>query len=121
MEGASLRPFGQAGHLTADGNTFPGLLHCRVSHRNRAEQRLGIGVKGVAVKLITVRDFNHSAQVHYQNPVADMFYHSQVMGYKQISQAQLGLQFLQQVDDLGLYGNIQRGYGFIADDHIRLR
>ena len=50
-----------------------------------------------------------------------MFYHSQVMGYKQISQAQLGLQFLQQVDDLGLYGNIQRGYGFIADDHIRLR
>ena len=42
------------------------------------------------------------------------------MGDKQISQPQLLLEFLQQVDDLGLNGNIQGGDRLVTNHQRRL-
>ncbi len=43
------------------------------------------------------------------------------MGDKQIGQAEFFLQVLQQVEDLGLDGNIQRRDRLVADDKLRVQ
>ena len=42
--------------------------------------------------------------------------HGQVMGYEQIGELHLLLQVHEQVDDLGLDGNVQGADGLITDD-----
>ena len=57
---------------------------------------------------------------HHQNPVGEIAHHRQVVGDKQIGQAQLFAQLHQQVEDLRLGRNIQRRYRFVADHQPRL-
>ena len=40
---------------------------------------------------------------------------------EQVGESQLILQIRHQVQDLGLDGNIQRGYGFVADNEFRVQ
>ena len=56
-------------------------------------------------------------EVHHGDAVADMAYHGKVMGDKQIAQPlALGLQFFQEVNNLGLDGDIEGGDGLVADN-----
>ena len=50
-----------------------------------------------------------------------MAHHAQVVGNEQIGQAQSFLQFLQQVHDLGLNGDVQRRDRLIADDELGVK
>ncbi len=75
---------------------------------------------GIGIKLPAVGDLHNIPQVHHCHPMADMLYHCQVMGNKQIGQAQLFLQLFQEVDDLGLDGHIKSRDGLITDDDIRV-
>ncbi len=49
-----------------------------------------------------------------------MMDNEQIMRNEQICNAELILQFLKHIDNLRLNGNIQRGYGLIADDEARI-
>ncbi len=49
-----------------------------------------------------------------------MFDHRQVVGDEEIGQAEVLLQFDEQVEDLGLDRDIERGNRFVADDEFRL-
>ena len=60
--------------------------------------------------------FDDFAQIHDHDALADVFDHRQIVRHKQISDAALALEVLQQVDDLGLHGNVQGADRFIADD-----
>ena len=48
-----------------------------------------------------------------------MLHDAQVVRDEQVGQAELLLQVLQQVDDLGLDGDVQRGYSLVADHQLR--
>ena len=50
-----------------------------------------------------------------------MLNNGQVVRNEQVTQISLFLQFLEQVDDLRLNGNIQRGYRLVADDKFRIQ
>ena len=47
-------------------------------------------------------------------------HHGHIVGNEHIGQPLLLLQIHQKVQDLGLNGNIQSGYGFIADNELRI-
>ena len=59
------------------------------------------------VDLKALCQFHDLAEVHDRQPVTNMLYHCQIMGDKKIGEAELLLQILEQIDHLGLDGNIQ--------------
>ena len=63
-------------------------------------------------------DLAHLAQVHDHDPVADVLHHRQVMGDEQHGQAVATLHVLQQVQDLGLDGHVERRHRLVADQHL---
>ena len=48
-----------------------------------------------------------------------MLHHGHAVGNEEITDAELFLQILHQVENLRLYGHIQRRNGLVADDDLR--
>ena len=78
-------------------------------------------MRGSVEDLVAGGQFDDPAKVHHGNPVADVFNHREIMGNEQQGNACLIAQVLQQVDDLRLHRNVERGNRFIAHDHVRLQ
>ena len=49
-----------------------------------------------------------------------MAHHQQVMGNEQVGQAQLILQIIKHIDDLGLNAHVQSGDRLVADNEFRI-
>jgi len=81
-------------------------------------QRLGVRMHGAQIDFVAVSQFHDFAQIHHSHAVADVANHAEIVGNEDIGEAELVLEFFQQVDDLGLNGDIQRGDGLIADDQV---
>lgn len=96
-----------AGHIS--GKDLPVALRMRVCHRCCGEQGLGVGMKWLLVERMPVRQLHQATEVHDRHPVTDVIDHAQVMGNENAGQAEPVLEFLKQVDDLGLDGNVAGG------------
>jgi hypothetical protein len=62
--------------------------------------------------------FYYFAQIHHHDAAADVLDNGQIVGHKQIGHGALALEVLQQIDDLGLHGNVQRADRFVANDQL---
>src|SRR5205807_6097661 len=91
-------------------------LQVRVGDRDRAEQRLRVRVQRVGVDLFGVRDLDDLAEVHHGDPVAQVADDRQVVGDEQVGQVELVLEVLQEVHDLRLDRDVERGDGLVGDD-----
>ena len=54
------------------------------------------------IDFIGRRQLNHMSKIHDRDPVGYMAHDQEVMGDKQVGQAQLVLQFIEHIDDLRL-------------------
>ena len=50
-----------------------------VRNRDGRQKRAGVWMAGSRVQRLFMRQLHHMAQVHHQNPVADVFDHGQVV------------------------------------------
>ena len=75
----------------------------------------------LTIERLPVRNLNHLTQIHNGNAIGDVLYDGQVVGDKQIRGTELVLQFLEQVQNLGLNGNIQSGNRLVADNQLGLQ
>ena len=93
----------------------------RIGERDRRQQRLGVGVprRGVQRRACR-RDLDDLAEIHHRDAVADVLHHGEIVGDEQVGQAELALQVLQQVDDLRLDRDVERGDRLVADDQLGL-
>ena len=66
------------------------------------------------------RPLDDASTVHHQNPVTQLGNHAQIMGDKDDRHAGFLLQLFQQVQDLSLDGDIQRGGRLVCDQDLRL-
>ena len=66
------------------------------------------------------RLFNGLAQIHDHDLIGDVVDHAQIVGDEDVGQIQLLLEVLQEVEDLGLDGHIQRGDGLVRHQEGRL-
>ena len=64
--------------------------------------------------------FHRMAQVHHQHIMRNVPHHTQVMRDKQIGQSQFLLQICQQIEHLGLNGDVKGRHRFIGHDQSRL-
>src|SRR5207245_1136932 len=64
------------------------------------------------------RGLDDAAKIHDGHALADMLDDRQIMGNEEISEPQLLLQVLQQIDDLGLDRYVQRRHRLVADNQL---
>jgi hypothetical protein len=72
------------------------------------ENRLGVG------------RLDEGAQVHHRHPAADVPDHGEVVADEQVRQPELPLQIQEQVQDLGLDGDVQGRDRLVGDDQFGL-
>ncbi len=69
--------------------------------------------------ILSIALLGDDAGIHDTYAVGDLGDHAQVMGDIQNRHRALFLDGVQQAQNLGLYGDIQRGGGLIGDDQVR--
>src|SRR5438132_587464 len=116
MKSAAGRRINRARHV-ALGNDVLFLAAC-VKHRYRGQQCPRIGMLGVLIDRIALGGLDNFAEIHDSDPVANMLNDSQVVGDKKIREVHLLLEFLQEIDDLRLDGNIERRNRLIRNDEF---
>ena len=80
----------------------------RVGDRDRRHERLGVGVLLVAEQLAPVGQLGDPTEVHDRHPVADVLDDAHVVGHEDVGQAELTLELVEQVEDLGLDRDVER-------------
>ena len=72
------------------------------------------------VEILVDTDLRHLAEVHDQDAVGDVADDVEIVRDEQVGEAELLLQVLEQVEDLRLHGDVERGHGLVADDQLRV-
>ena len=75
----------------------------------------------LAIERLPVRNLNHLTQIHNGNAIGNVLHDGQVVSDKQIRGTELVLEFLEQVQNLGLNGHIQSGNRLVADNQLGLQ
>ena len=76
--------------FTLDQNALGRIVN--IHRRDRREQRLGIGMKGLFKQLLRITGLHQLSQIHNADLMRDMPHHRQVMCDEHIGQSQLILQ-----------------------------
>src|SRR5688572_27384547 len=75
-------------------------------------------MKWVLVEVVGGGDLDDLPQVHHRDAGRDVAYNGEVVRDEQVREAQLLLKLLEQVDDLRLDRNVERGYRLVAHDEL---
>ena len=86
---------------------------------NGGQERFRIGVRRIFVDVFLRRRFDDVSQIHDDDAVGNVFDDAEVVRNKDIRDPHFFLQFLQQVYNLRLDGNVERRNRLVADDHFR--
>jgi hypothetical protein len=77
-------------------------------------------VNRVFVEAPPVGYLDNAAEVHYCHTITYVAHYGKVMSYEKVGQSEPFLEFLQQIDNLRLYGYVESRYRFVADDQRRI-
>ena len=84
------------------------------------QQGLGVGVARRGKQGLRVGELNHTPEIHHRDLGGDVLDHRQVVGNKDIGQAKLLLQVLQEVQNLCLHRHVERGDSLVTNNQLRL-
>ena len=76
------------------------------------------GWPGCCVDLVDRRLLDDPARVHHRDPVGDVGDHAEVVGDQDQAHVHLALQLGEQLHDLRLDGDVERGGGLVGDQHL---
>ena len=115
MEGAAGRNGGRSGEFAPGG----GLAFAAAGDKARGsgQQGLRVGVARAGKEGGGGANLDNAAEIHDSDAVGDVTDEAEVVGDEQQRQAKAILQFEEQVDDLGLHGDVERRDRFVGDDH----
>lgn len=89
--------------------------------RYGGQQFAGVLLLRIEEDFVGVAVFDNPARLHHRNAIGEVADDGQVMGDEEHGQAEVGLQATQEIEDLGLDRNVERGHRFIGNDDARLR
>ena len=73
---------------------------------------------GRPIQLLRRCDFHHLAQIEHDDPIAQVFDDVEIVGDEQHGEAEALAQVRQQIDDLRLNGDVERGHRLVGDDEL---
>src|SRR5439155_17320805 len=91
-----------------------------IDTRNRPQKSERVGVLGICEELLRVCPLDDVARVHDVNAVAQPGHDAEIVGDHDDGHVQIVAQSIQEIEDLGLNSDIERGRGLIADDELGL-
>ncbi len=86
-----------------------------------SDQLLGIGVLRRGEHLCAGTMFHHKTMLHHRDTVGDLGHDAKIMGDEENSGSLALLQILDEGEDLGLCGHVQRGCGLIGNEHTGIK
>ncbi len=89
-----------------------------VQARDRAQQRIGVGMPRRAEQLEHVRGLDDAAGIHHRDPVGDLGDHAEIVGDHHDRHAELALERQKQVEDLRLGRDVERRGGLVGDQKL---
>ena len=93
-------------------------LQIRVGHGREQAQR--VGMERIREQHFARRDLDDAAAAHHGDLVGDVVDDGEIVRNEEVREPELGLQVLQQVQDLRLDRDVERGYGLVAEHEIGL-
>ena len=91
-----------------------------IGNRDRRQQGSRIWVARIGKEACGLSDLDDTAEIHHRDPARDVAHDAEIVRDEQIGQPELGLEVLQEVENLRLDRNIQRRDRFVADDEARV-
>ena len=110
----------RGGYIALEDDALVRLRLDGVRHAHRRQQGQGVGVDGVFVEFVRVRDLHDASEVHDRDAVRNVVDYQEVVGDEQVRDSELLLEFFEHIDDLGLDGNVQRRDRLVTDDEGRV-
>ena len=106
VEGAALGPVHRVGGVALEDDA----VSAAVAGRGRGgDEGLGVGVEGVVEDLLGAPLLHDAAEIHDGDAVGDLADHLEVVGDEEGGEAGAGAQILEEVQDLSLDGDVERG------------
>ncbi|CUJ66849.1 Uncharacterised protein [Achromobacter ruhlandii] len=88
--------------------------------RHGRQQGAGVGMLRPREDVVGTALLDLVAAIHHQHPVGHLGHHAHVMGDEDHAHVHFFLQLADQLQDLGLDGDVQRRGGFVSDQQLRL-
>ena len=123
QRGAKRQPGGridQVRHRAADRLQADLVLAVEVDARNGADQALRIGMVRVLEQPVDGGLLDHLAGIHHHHALRGFRHHAHGMGDQHHRHAEALLHVLQQIEDLRLDGDVERGGGLVGDHQLGL-
>src|SRR6516162_5907620 len=92
----------------------------RVAGRLGLDQVARIGMLGRAEHALDLSLLDDLAFLHHADPLGELAHDAEVVGDEQHGHAETGLQVLQELKDLRLHGDVERGSRLVGDQEIGL-
>ena len=90
-------------------------------HLGRGREQAGrVGMSRLGEQLFGLADLDDRAEIHDGHAMRQMPDHAQVVGDEEDRQMQSALQVQQEIDDLRLHGDVERGHDLVGDQQVRL-
>ena len=122
---SSVQPYGarhSCGKRAAPSSTAArSSLRFKIGVRHGGEEAERVRVQRILEQYFARRDLDDAAAAHDGDLVGDVVDHREIVRDEEIGEAELGLQVLQEVQDLRLDGNVERRYGLVAQHEIGLQ
>src|SRR5215469_8575822 len=96
-----------------------GRLASRIRRRDRADERLGIGMAGASEDRRRRAQLYDAPQIHDRDAGAEVLDHTQIMGNEDHGKAERIPEVYQQVQHLSLDRDVEAGNGFVSHQHGR--
>ena len=107
-----------AGKLSLKSNGLG--LAVRICYGNRGEECLSVRMLCVLADLLGVTHLHYVSEVHNRDFIGDVFYNGKIVRNEDVGHTLLALKLFEKVDYLCLYRYVERGYGLIAYNELRL-
>ena len=122
MEDTRRRWVDRRRHVAAEDDAGPGIRGSVLrSPRDGGQERRGVRMPRVLIDRLRLADLHDTSQIHDRDPIRDLPDDRQVVRDEHVGQREVALEVLQQVENLRLHRNVERGHRLIADDQLRLQ
>lgn len=119
-EGAAFGGIEGGGGLAGEGDVGALLFCDGVNQRRRSQEVLGVGVERGVKDELCGAGFDKMAQIHDGDLGGDVSDHFEVVGDKEVGEAELFLEAKEEGGNLGLDGGVEGGERLVADEEVGL-
>ena len=106
------------GHVAREDDALARPSRPGIRDGRRREQGLGVGMQGLLVEVRRAGDLGDDAEVHDRHAGGDVLDDREVVGDEEVGEAELLLEVLEEVEDLGLDGDVEGRDGLVAEHQL---